>query len=273
LDRVALEVDTFWHRPLTVSHPLDDLPRKEMNLPRRSLRSTFLFTVIAVFAVAPPFTSPLGAQLGDLQARVGDLKDAAAKNKETLAKYTWTERVTISLNGQQRKQERFQVRMGADGKPIKTPIDAPAQGQSAGGGRLRQRIVEKKKEEFQEYADQMKDLAQQYIPPTKDLIQDAYSKGNISITPGAGGQQSRIQFLIRNYIRNGDSVTIVFDKDQKQLVSISIHSWIDDPSDIMNLSVRFDKLADGTSHAAGATIEGVRKHLTVVTQNDNYQKL
>jgi hypothetical protein len=244
-----------------------------MSLPRRRLMSTLAIGALGLFAAALPFSSTLRGQLGDLQARVGDLKDSAAKNKEALAKYTWTERVTISLNGQERKQERFQVRMGADGKPIKTPIDAPAQDQSARGGRLRQRIVQKKKEEFEEYAQQMKDLAQQYIPPEKDLIQDAYSKGNISITPGAGGAPGRIQFLIRDYVRKGDSVTIIFDKDQKQLVSISIHSWIDDPTDIMNLSVRFDKLPDGTSHASGSTVEGVRKHLTVVTSNDNYRKL
>ncbi len=244
-----------------------------MILPRPHVRLIFQFASIAILAVAIPLAGTLHAQLGDMQARVAELKESTTKNKEALAKYTWTERVTISLNGQERKQERFQVRMGPDGKPIKTPIDAPAQTQSGGGGRLRQRIIEKKKEEFQEYADQMKSLAQQYIPPEKGLIQEAYSKGNVSITPGAGGQQGRIQFLIRNYIRNGDSVTIVFDKDQKQLVSISIHSWMDDPTDIMNLSVRFDKLPDGTSHAAGATIEGVRKHLTVVTQNDNYRKL
>jgi hypothetical protein len=243
-----------------------------MTLPRRSLLPIFAFAAFAVLTVALPFAATLGAQLGDLQAKVGDLKDSAAKNKENLAKYTWTERVTISLNGKERKQERFQVRMGPDGKPIKTPIDAPQQDQSARGGRLRQRVVEKKKEEFEDYAQSMKDLVQQYIPPEKDLIQDAYSKGNLSITPSAGGP-GRIEFLIRNYIRRGDSVTIIFDKDQKQLVSISIHSWIDDPSDVMNLSVRFDKLPDGPSHASGATIEGVRKHLTVVTQNDNYRKL
>jgi hypothetical protein len=242
-----------------------------MTLPRTS-RSTFLITAIALLVVGLPFASALRAQLGDMQARVTELKESSAKNKKELATYTWTERVTISLSGKERKQERFQVRMGADGKPIKTPIDAPAQDQSARGGRLRQRIVEKKKEEFEDYAQSMKDLAQQYIPPEKDLIQDAYSKGNIAITPEAGGP-GRIQFAIHDYIRKGDSVTIIFDKDQKQLVSISIHSWIDDPSDIMNLSVRFDKLPDGPSHAAGATIEGVRKHLTVVTQNDNYRKL
>jgi hypothetical protein len=243
-----------------------------MTLARRNFRPIFSLATIAVLVVGLSFAATLRAQLGDMQARVAELKESTAKNKQALAQYTWTERVTISLNGQEKKQERFQVRMGADGKPVKTPIDAPAQDQSARGGRLRQRIVEKKKEEYKEYADSMKDLAQQYIPPEKDLIQDAYSKGNLSITPEAGGP-GRVEFVIHNYIRNGDSVTIIFDKDQKQLVSISMHSWIDDPSDIMNLSVRFDKLPDRTSHASGATIEGVRKHLTVVTQNDNYSKL
>lgn len=242
-----------------------------MTLARRNLRSVLPFAAIAVLVVGLPFAATLRAQLGDMQARVAELKESSAKNKQALAQYTWTERVTISLNGQEKKQERFQVRMGADGKPIKTPIDAPAQEQ-ARGGRLRQRIVEKKKEEYKDYADSMKDLAQQYIPPEKDLIQEAYSKGNLSITPSAGGP-GRIEFVIRNYLRNGDSVRIIFDKDQKQLVSISIHSWIEDPTDIMNLSVRFDKLPDGTSHASGATIEGVRKHMTVVTSNDNYRKL
>jgi hypothetical protein len=243
-----------------------------MTLPRRTLRSAFPFTVLALLAVALPFSMAVRAQLGDMQARVTELKESSAKNKQALAQYTWTERVTISLKGQERKQERFQVRMGPDGKPIKTPIDAPAQDQSARGGRLRQRIVEKKKEEFEDYAQSMKDLTQQYIPPEKDLIQEAYSKGNVAITPEAGGP-GRIQFAIHDYIRKGDLVTIIFDKDQKQLVSISIHSWIDDPSDVMNLSVRFDKLPDGPSHASGATIEGVRKQLTVVTQSDNYRKL
>lgn len=244
-----------------------------MNLARRVRLSIISFAALAIVSAAFPLATTMRAQLGDMQARVGDLKESATKNKEALAKYTWTERVTISLSGKERKQERFQVRMGSDGKPIKTPIDAPAQDQSARGGRLRQRIVEKKKEEFEDYAQSMKDLAQQYIPPEKDLIQDAYSKGNISITPGAGGQQGQVEFLIHNYVRKGDSVTIIFDKDQKQLVSISIHSWIDDPTDIMNLSVRVDKLPDGTSHASGSTVEGVRKHLTVVTANDNYRKL
>ena len=211
--------------------------------------------------------------MGDVQQKIADLKESAAKNKQAIAQYTWTENVTISLNGQQKKQERFKVRMGPDGKPIKTPLDpGDSQADAPRGGRLRQRIVEKKKEEYREYADRMKQVAQQYIPPEKDLIQDAYSKGNVSITPGGGGE-GKIKFVIRNYIRQGDVVTLIFDKDKKQMDTLTINSWIDDPSDAMNLTVRFDRLPDGTSHASGATIEGVTKHLTVVTANYDYRKI
>ena len=49
------------------------------------------------------------------------------------------------------------------------------------GGRLKKRIVEKKKEEYKDYADQMKTLAQQYVPPDKDQLQQAYQQGNITM--------------------------------------------------------------------------------------------
>ena len=32
-------------------------------------------------------------------------------------------------------------------------------------------VVAKKKEEYKDYADQMKALVQQYVPPDKDLLQ------------------------------------------------------------------------------------------------------
>ena len=183
------------------------------------------------------------------------------------------ETVTISLKGQEKKQQHFQVQNGPDGKPQKTPLDsAPAaqsQQQSSGrGGRLRQRVVEKKKEEYEEYAERMKALAEQYVPPDKDLIQAAYAKGNISMTPGPGG----LKLVIHNYVKPDDSMTLTIDKEQKALQSIQIASYMDGPSDGMNLTVRFDRLPDGTNHVSSTTVEGVSKQLTVATQNGNYQK-
>jgi hypothetical protein len=74
------------------------------------------------------------------------------------------------LKGEEKKQEHFQVRLGPDDKPQKTRLDAPAQPQESGGHRKR-RIVEMKKEEYADYAGQMKTLAQQYVPPDQDMLQ------------------------------------------------------------------------------------------------------
>ena len=68
---------------------------------------------------------PLWAQSQEISARVAEVKEAAAKNKQALAQYIWVEQVTISLKGEQKKQEHFQVRLGPDGKPqnnLSTPL-------------------------------------------------------------------------------------------------------------------------------------------------------
>ncbi len=130
------------------------------------------------------FNSPAKAQGPKFQERVAELKESMARNKEFLAQYTWVEQVNISLKGELKKQEHFQVRLGPDGKPQKTSLDPPPEPPS--GGRLKKHIVEKKKEEYKEYAEQMKSLAQQYVPPDKEMIQQAYALGNVSIIPWWG---------------------------------------------------------------------------------------
>ena len=232
-----------------------------------SRKSLLSLLFVASFALA----CVLYAQEGGLQQQVAQLKESMAKNKQALAQYTWVETVTISLKGEEKKQQHYQVQTGPDGKPQKTSLDsAPAaQPESSGrGGRLKQRAVEKKKEEYEDYAEQMKALAQQYIPPDKDLIQAAYAKGNISMTPEPGGAK----LVIHNYVKPNDSMTLTIDKEQKQLQSIQIASYMDGPSDGMNLTVTFARLPDGTNHVSSTRIEGVSKQLTVATQNANYQK-
>jgi len=118
----------------------------------------------------------------------------------------------------------------------------------------------------------MKELAQHYIPPDKDAIQDAYAKGNIAIVPG-GGIPGEIKLVIHNYYKLGDTVTLRFDKNLKQFQTISITSWMDNPQDVMNLNVAFGRLPDGTNHISTVTIEGVSKQLTVNTTNSDYRKM
>jgi len=230
-----------------------------------------------LFAIAFPAATLYSQDKADLQARVAELKESSARNKQALAQYSWQETVKIILKGEEKKTEHFEVRQGPDGKPVKTSLDpAPAaeQQQSGGGrgGRLKQHVVEKKKEEYKEYADKMKELAGHYLPPDKDAIQAAFAKGNISLVPG-DANPGEVKLVIKDYYKPGDSMTLRFDKNQKQLLGITIASWMDDPKDAMNLSVGFGRLPDGTNHIATTTIEGVSKQLTVNTTNSDYQKI
>jgi hypothetical protein len=241
---------------------------------QRDLWITSLISFVLV--IGGCFTRLVEAQNPELQQRVADMKEAAARNKQALAQYTWTEQVTISLKGEQKKQENFQVRLGPDGKPQKTSLDPPPPPESSdsGGrrGRLKEHVVEKKKEEYKEYADQIKSLIQQYVPPDKDLLEEAFRQGNIMMGPQQDSP-GQLRLIISNYIKKGDSMTLVVDRMQKDLVSVSIASYLDDPKDAVNVSVQFSSIPGGPNHVSTQTINGVSKQLTIVIRNSNYKKL
>ena len=226
--------------------------------------------ILDVFIAIVCWTAVAVAQDLDLQQRVVEMKQAAAMNKQELMQYTWQEQVNTIIKGEQKKQEHFQVQLGPDGKPQNTSLDPPARTEPSGGP-LKRHIVEKKKEEYKEYADQIKELIQQYVPPEKDLLEQAFQRGNIMIGPAPRAEE-QYRMVISNYIKKGDNMTLVIDKAQKSVASISIASYIDDPSDAVNVSVQFAKIPGGPNHVASETISGVKKELTIQIQNTNYQK-
>lgn len=239
-----------------------------MNQLNRGVRialPVFTMLVAASFALAAP------GQNAEMQQKLAEVKQSMAANKQLLAQYTWTEQDTISLKGEQKKQEHFQVQLGPDGKPQKTSLDSPPSTDES-GGRLKKRIVEKKKEEYKDYADSIRTLIQQYVPPERDLLEQAYQKGNIMMGP-AGDSPNEYRLVISNYIKQGDSMTLVMDKAQKGIASLSIATYLSDPSDAVKVDVQFSRLPDGPNHVASQTINGVSKQLTIAVQNSNYQHM
>src|SRR5208282_3235446 len=171
------------------------------NNARRILSATLL-TLLGLLAGAG-FVHLANAKGSELEERLTEIKQSTAKNKQELASYSWNEQVTISLKGEEKKQEHFQVRLGPDLKPEKTSLDPPPAPPS--GGRLKKHVIEKKTEEYKDYADQMKALAQQYVPPDKELLERARSQGNIAVGPEAGAA-NELQLVIHNYLKPGDSM-------------------------------------------------------------------
>jgi hypothetical protein len=158
--------------------------------------------------------------------------------------------------------------VGPDGQQQKTQIGG-SQAAPPSGGRLKQHVVEKKTAEFKDYGEQIADLAKQYTQPDPQRLQAALQAGNISLVPGGG--EGEIKLVIKNYVKPGDSLTLVFNRQQKGIQSVQVASYLDSPSDAVTIAAQFAKLPDGTNHVASTQINGVSKQLTVVTQNSNYQ--
>jgi hypothetical protein len=239
-------------------------------LAHRPCSSRLAVSLATAFAALLFSTPPAIAQTpAALQARIQEIKIASAANKQALAHYNWQESQTISIKGEVKKQQLFLVSIGPDGQQQKTPINAqPAQ---ASGGPLKRRIVAKKTAEFQDYGDQIADLARQYTQPDPNRLQQAYAQGNISMQLGGG--ENTTTLTIKNYIKPNDQVTLVFNKQTKSIQSLRVASYLTDPTDAVTIQAQFAKLPDGTNHVTGTQINGVSKQLTVVTQNSNYQPI
>ncbi len=236
------------------------------SLPRLKYIALILTIAITagVFAITPAM-----AQNQQMADKLMAIKTAQDANKAKLAQYTWTETETISIKGDVKDTKTYQVQM-VNGKAQKTLVND--QKASSGGGRegrAKERIIEKKTEEFEQYGQSISALAKQYTTPNSEALMAAKQAGNISLVPGSG----TVSLVIKNYVKQGDSVTMTISEQTHSPVSIKVNSYLNDPSDAVTISAQFAKLPDGTNHVATSTINGVSKQLTVTDQNSNYQKM
>ncbi len=235
-----------------------------------ALAASFGVGVLALSALIVP---SLRAQTPELQQKLAEVKDSMTVNKMLLAQYTWMEQDIISIKGEQKKEELYNVRLGPDGKPQKTPVDPSSVSDDERKRRgLRGRIIERKTEEYKEYGEQIKSLVQQYVPPEKEMLQQAYQQGNVMIGP-VGGAPGEYRLVITNYVKQGDKMTLAMSKTLKALVSLSISSYLSDPKNAVNVSVQFSKIPNGPNHVTTETINGVSKKLTIEILNTNYQHM
>lgn len=208
------------------------------------------------------------AQSQQMEEKLMAFRENQAANKQKLAQYTWQETETISIKGEVKDTKVYQVRM-VNGQQQKTEVSNQAAQSGGREGRLKEHVVAKKKEEFQEYGQSIGALAKQYTTPNPEALMKAKQAGNISLSPGNGV----VNLVIKNYVKPGDSVTFTLDPQSKQLQSVNVQSYLNDPKDAVTISAQFGQLPDGTNHVTSSTINGVSKQLTVNDVNSNYQKM
>ncbi|MFY9802896.1 MAG: hypothetical protein WA211_01880 [Candidatus Acidiferrales bacterium] len=207
------------------------------------------------------------AQNAELQQKLAAVKQAAAANKQRLHQYQWTETTQLTLKGDPKPASEKLCQYGPDGQVQKTPIGAPPPAPS--GGRMKQRVVEKKKAEMMDYMDDVKAVLAMYVPPDSDRMQLAFQSGNVSLNP-AGGV---VNLIFTNYAQAGDRMTLTFDPAAKKIVSLSVNTYMGQAKDVVTLQVQMASLPDGTNYAQQTILNATAKELVVTTTNSNYQKL
>jgi hypothetical protein len=227
-----------------------------------------LFLVAVMLAVAPAIAQTGGAG-GELQQKIGAVKQSLAENQQKLRQYQWTETTQLTLKGDPKPPQASLCQYSPDGTVQKMPIGAPPPPPS--GGRLKQRIIEKKKKEIQDYMAQVKTLLAMYVPPDPQKIALAFQAGKAFLNPNPASQA--VAIIFKNYAQSGDQMTLSYDTATKKVTTLNVNTYMDDPKDAVTLAIQMSSLPDGTNYVQQTVLDATAKKLQVTTTNTNYQKI
>jgi hypothetical protein len=148
------------------------LPTNEKKLAFWHRVSESMISVAALTLVLMLSAPQAQPQDGELQKRVAEIKQYLSLNKIVLAQYRWQESQTVSVKGEVKKEELFQVQIGSDGQPQKTNLDPD---ESSGGRKhgIKHRI----KEDYENYGKEIAALAQSYGQPEPGRVQQLFEQG------------------------------------------------------------------------------------------------
>jgi len=224
------------------------------------VRGRFLCMLLAVLLL------PL-AKLAAQQDKVAALKQSLSENQKRLRQYQWVETTIVSLKGEEKSRIQKQCSYGPDGKVQKIQISAPPQPPPS-KGRVKGKIVEKKKAEMSDYMKQAVELVHQYVPPSPQNIQSAKDAGKVSVSPTTSGS-SRLDF--KDFVKAGDSLTINLNLANNSIQDVKVATYLESPKDSITLEARFASLNDGANYVANAVLVATEKKIQVVVQNSDYR--
>ena len=205
---------------------------------------------------------------------VSTLKQNLADSQKRLRQYEWIETTVISLKGEEKARKQQRAYYGADGKLTKVAIGEaappPAANRGGRGGRVRERVIENKKDEMQEYMERASALIHRYVPPDPALIQKAKDAGRMKVTPP---QEGKLHVEFPDFVQPSDLMTIDVDAKALLLSALNVGTYLDKPEDKVTLDVRFGTLTDGTSYTSRTTLDAKAKSITVVIENSGHRPL
>ena len=155
------------------------------------------------------------------------------------------------------------------GEPAAQAPSQPQAGSGRRGARVKQHVIENKKEEMSEYMQKAVALLHRYLPPDPSRIQASKEAGKAAMSVVEPDRRIRAEFA--DYLQPGDALALEINPATNHLLAARVSTYLEDRSDAVTLEVKFADLPDGTTYQAATSLDAAAKHVRVVVQNTGHR--
>ncbi len=215
--------------------------------------------VLAVFLAA--VVLPLLARGADPGAMASQYAANAKANAALTRQYIWQMRVEVTLKGEPKPAQVYQMRFDVDGKLQKTLLTAPAKEKKTRG--IRGRIKENKIEEFKEWAGKLAELVKGYMAPTPGTMMDFYAKAAYSQS-----SDGKVMISSTSFIDKGDRATYWIDPATQIPCRFEFQTVLE--GDPVSATVDFGQVQGGPQYTARLIVNVPAKKVSAKIENYNY---
>jgi hypothetical protein len=113
-------------------------------------------------------------------------------------------------------------------------------------------------------------VVHQYVPPDPALMQVVANAGGVSL---AQSGPTAVLLKFAGYLKQGDALSLTFDRSVKALSQLDVTSYLDSPQDAVTFRVVFQSLPGGPDHPGSVVLGMPARQIEVRITNSSYQKL
>ena len=194
------------------------------------------------------------------QVQVNHMMEGMAANNKQLRQYTHKQRTETYHRGELKNTKVDEIHYNAGGERVSISLDqrqTQSEAPRGPGHRLIAKKMEEEKEKMRDYIERLTALASRYPGPDQARLQEAISKAEV--TTGGGSTQVRVR--MRDYVKPGDSMTMIFDPATKRPVKTEINTFLDDSP--VSIVIAFDQLRDGPDYPGKIVMSSITKKLEI----------
>ena len=241
---------------------------KAMIRDQQPIRASIVARVLLCFCIGCMHSS---AQDISPAQTIAAFADEQARNKAALAEYIWQQQEIMSVKDRLESQRLFQVEIGRDGRIEKTPLDLPEETSTSLKTQhgVQDWVVQKKKQAMQQYARELKELAESYVETNPDLLRSANDRHDILMKPAARGSS---QMIIHNYMKPDDTATLTFSEKTNELQSIDARSYMTSSKEPVEIHAKFAKIQNGPGHIDEISALDPKRKLSVLIRHLEYRR-